>query len=286
MSRRLALTLLPLALLAAACIGGGGDSRDEVTQQEATDRPAAVSDPATHDVTQQEAAEPPAAISDSSTDEGESDAGDVLLDTVNPFQFLGGLNGQAISGEVDPNLKRALLEADDLPADFFSLGQFTFSLASDVSDVGEIEMVASQFISGDLAGGEFGAMVMSAVMAVPPEALDEFGDLNELKNLSQADLDALQAEAGQLGADFRLLDADGLGETGFAMHMEMDFSGLFGALGAAQEDAPFEGIAIDIYVFLRKEHLLMLMVMWPTDQPPGVDARNLAETMDGKAGAF
>ena len=283
MLRRLALVLLPLALLATACTAGGDDIADDATGPEATETPAAVSDPATDGATQEEAAEPPAAISDSSTDEGERAAADILSGALNPFQLLSSLGGESLSQEVDPALKAALLDADDLP-DFLPLGEFNISTPT---EYGAVEMAASMFVSGDLVSGEFGAMVMSGAMAIPQEALDELGDLNELKNLTEADLDALQAEAGLLGADFRLLDASGLGEDGFGMHMEMDFSGLLGGFGATEEDdVPFQGIAMDIYVFLRGEHVLILMMMWPTDQPPPADARDLAERMDAKAGAF
>ena len=40
-----------------------------------------------------------------------------------------------------------------------------------------------------------------------------------------------------------------------------------------------------MYMFLRGDRALMIMVMWPANQQPGVDGRALAETMDGKAAA-
>lgn len=268
MLRKLALIMLPVALLAAAC--SGGNEADDAAQAKPT-------------------SEPPAALRDTAVTEKEGGAGEVLFSTLNPFQFLGGIGGQPTSQEVDSSLKGALLDADDLPAEFVSMGEFTFSMPS---EYGAMEMAASQFASGDLTTGDFGAMVMSVVLALPPEAIDELGDLgdlSELDELTEADLDEMEAEAERFGMDFgdlRVLDASGLGDGGFGMHMEMDFGGLFEAFGAPEGDNPLAaGIAMDMYMFLRGERVLMAMVMWPADGSPGVDGRSLAETMDGKAAA-
>jgi hypothetical protein len=40
-----------------------------------------------------------------------------------------------------------------------------------------------------------------------------------------------------------------------------------------------------MYVFGRGDHMLMVMSMWPGGGPAPVDARALAEVMDGRAAA-
>lgn len=265
MLRKLALILLPLALLATAC--AGSDETDGTTQAEPT-------------------TQSPAAVRDTDPEASEGGTDDILFGTLNPFQFLGGIEGQAISQEVDPSLKGALLDPDDLPAEFLPMGEFTFSMPS---EFGAMEMAASQFVSGDLTSGDFSAMVMSAVIALPPEALDELGDLSELDELTEADLDKIKAGAEQFGmgfSDLRVLDASDLGDGGFGMHMAMDFGGLFEAFGAPEDDNPLAGgIAMDMYMFVHGERMLMAMVMWPADGSPGVDARGLAETLDERVAA-
>ena len=69
------------------------------------------------------------------------------------------------------------------------------------------------------------------------------------------------------------------------MHMTMDLGALLSAFGAPNDGSNpvASGIAIDMYLFVRGDHLLMTMVMWAADKAPGVDGRALAEVMDSKA---
>jgi hypothetical protein len=89
-----------------------------------------------------------------------------------------------------------------------------------------------------------------------------------------------------------VLDASGLGEGGLGLHMvmSMDLQALAEGFGAEMDEAMpseadflKEGIAFDMYVFLRGDHMLMVMSMWPGDGPAPVDAHDLAEVMDGRA---
>ena len=269
MLRRISLAFLPLAFLAAACIGGGSES---ATNERTTPEPISP---------------PPASTSDMDTLEPGSTS-DVLLSSLNPFQLLDSFGQQPTSQQVDPSLKAALLDADDLPAGFVSLGQSTLTIPG---DIGPMEMAASQFVIGDLEG-DFGGMVMSAVMSLPPEALAELGDLSDLEAAMQAEFSQGIAEAEQLGlslGDFRLLDASGLGDGGLGMHMEFDLGALLGELATAfdapAEEIPDAGFIIEMYMFLRGEQMLMIIVMESLGQSTGVDARELAETMDAKAAA-
>lgn len=269
MLRRISLAFLPLAFLAAACIGGGSES---ATNERTTPEPISP---------------PPASTSDMDTLEPGSTS-DVLLSSLNPFQLLDSFGQQPTSQQVDPSLKAALLDADDLPAGFVSLGQSTLTIPG---DIGPMEMAASQFVIGDLEG-DFGGMVMSAVMSLPPEALAELGDLSDLEAAMQAEFSQGIAEAEQLGlslGDFRLLDASGLGDGGLGMHMEFDLGALLGelatAFGAPAEEIPDAGFVIEMYIFLRGDRMLMIVVMESLGQSTGVDARELAETMDAKAAA-
>ena len=307
MLRRISLAFLPLALLAAACIGGGSES---ATDERATPEPTSPPSASTSDTDtvepggasdaslnpfqfldgpgQQPTSLPPASTSATYTMES-GGAVDALLSGLNPFQLLDSLGQQPFSQQVDPSVEAMLLDADDLPADFVPLGQFTLTIPS---DIGPMEIAASQFVIGDPGGEDFDALVMSAVMTLPPEALAELGDLSDLEAAAQAEFSQGIAEAEQLGlalGDFRLLDASGLGDGGLGMHMELDFGALLGelatALGAPEEEIPAAGFVIEMYMFLRGERMLMVIVMEPFGQSTGVDTRELAETMDAKAAA-
>ncbi len=269
MLRRIALILVPVALLAAAC-GGNGDS-DGADDGSDAGPTATVSEPTAEATTPADA---------TNGDEGRS-PGAALLGSVNPFELLGSIGDPSASADVDSSLKDPLLQASDLPSDYLPAGEFTFSMPT---EVGQADMAASMFAKGDLASQEVGPMVMSAVVALPPEALAELGDPSELDDLTEDELAELE-DLQEMGlGEINLLDGSGLGDGGLGMHMEMDFGGLFGALGAPEEDNQFAaGISMDMYVFLRGEHMLMVMVMWPTGESSGVDARDLAEIMDGRA---
>ncbi|MCH7511038.1 MAG: hypothetical protein IIB19_01605 [Chloroflexi bacterium] len=285
MLRRISLAFLPLALLAAACIGGGSESAtDERATPEPTSPPP-ISSSATY--TPEPTSPPPASISATDTVEP-GGAANALLEGLNPLQLLDSFGQQPTSQQVDPSLKAALLDADDLPAGFVSLGQSTLTIPG---DIGPMEMAASQFVIGDLEG-DFGGMVMSAVMSLPPEALAELGDLSDLEAAMQAEFSQGIAEAEQLGlslGDFQLLDASGLGDGGLGMHMELDFGALLDELATAfdapEEEIPAVGFVIEMYMFLRGEQMLIVIVMETLEQSTGVDARELAETMDAKAAA-
>jgi hypothetical protein len=277
MARKLAFLLLPLLLLLAACNSGGGNggSPTEVadppgSDAEATDDDAVATDEATPDDTDT-----------SSGDDGDTD-GDPFA-SLNPFDVLNSLDGSATMGTPDPTLAAALLTAGDLPGGFMDGGSFGMSMPT---EGGTVDLAMSMFMSGDIDSGEFDAMVMSAVMALPPEALAELE--GEDFALSDDDLDEIESMIGEtdLGVgigDIAVLDAAGLGDGGFGMHMTMDFAGLFGALGAPEEDNPFaDGISMDMFAFIDGDQMRMVIVMAPAGGSTGVDARDLAETMDAK----
>ncbi len=272
------ILILSVALFAAAC-GGGDPSGDvQLEPEDDTVYRIAPSDPAS----------PPASLLDADSDV--ADAGETLFGTLDPFQFVSGVAGEAVPGDVDPALKLALLDASDLPSEFVSFGDVGLVTPT---EFGGIETAASMFVGSDFLSGDFGAMIISAAIALPPEALDELGDLadlDELAGLTDADLRELMAGADQFGIEFRdlrALDASGLGQGGFGLHIEMSFGGLFEALAVPETDNLFTvGIAMEMYMFVRGEHALMLMVMLPAGESPAVDARDLAEIMDAKAGGL
>jgi len=274
--RKLALLLLPLALLAGACLGGGGGDGepdgDEGAQvgQDATDEAPEVT------------ATPESAEAD--LDGGGGGAGSLLGGSFNPLQLFSNISsgGQPSSGAADPDLKGALLAASDLPSGYTPFGEFSFSLPT---EYGNADMVANMFMSGDVLSGELGAMVMSAAIAAPPDALKELGDFSALSDISQSDLDQMTAAGGALGVQFRdvrLLDASGLGEGGAGIHMVLDMGELLSSFGGEGQANPFaSGMAMDMYMFGKGDTLLMLMVS-SADQSPDFDAKALAEKMDAK----
>jgi len=282
MLRKLAYLLLPLALLAAAC--SSGDNGDNGSASGAS-APTATAIAADIDASGGDDAQPTTVIGDGDTDTDGAGGGGALFSAINPLELLSAASsGQPSLGEADPSLQAALLTQDDLPGDFSSLGDFTYNVPS---ELGELRMAAAMFASGDVASDEFGAMVMSAAVALPPEALDELGDPSAWAEASEADLEDVRAALGETGvglSELSLLDASALGDGGVGMHMTMDLGALFGALGAPDDANPFaDGISTDMYMFLRGDRMLMTIVMWPAGAPSGVDGRALAERMDERA---
>lgn len=287
MFRRLVLILLPLALLAAACGGGSGGPgagapSDSSQEPPADGRDAIIvaddgGDGVQLDSSQgsSEAAGDTAAVSD--------DVEGNLFASFNPFDLLGTIGGVPASGEIDPNLGAVLLQPDDLPDEYASVTEFAFSTSS---DIGEIELAGRMFSTGDLESedlSDMGSMVMSGVMALPPEAVEELAGLANL----EAEFGQYQAEIQELGfGELHLLDAAGLGEGGVGIHMTLDFGGLLGDFASLDEESPPDvGISMDMYLIPRGDRMLMLMVMWPAGEPSGVDSRALVEIMDGRAAA-
>ncbi len=279
MLRKLGLVILPLALLVSAACGGGG-SKEEGAAAKATVEPAASRPAATATV-----ASAPTSVP--TKEAVVQSGGNPLFGSFSPFQMMGAGLGSSAGALVadDPTLSAVLLRAGDLPAGFQSMGSFTYDLPT---PQGNTRMAASMFVSGDVTSGELGAMVMSMAMALPPDALAQMGDLSQTSALTQADLDKINQEASASGLtlkDLRALDASGLGEESAAMHMAMDFGAMLDQLGGESAGAMPWGnaLAADMYMFLRGDRMMMVMVMWPDGQEAGADGAALAKVMDGRA---
>ena len=223
--------------------------------------------------------------SDTDAAAGGGETVSAVLDTFDPFSLmstLGSQPGAAPSGGAgDDAQKAALLEESDLPAGYSSFGEMSFTLPVEGSSG---TMAANMFARGDLAAGDFGAMVMSAALEGPPGALGDFG---QMANLTEDDIAEMQAALGQFGmsfSDFRLLDASGLGEGGMGMHLAMDFGGMFEQFGLpAEETPPFDAIVMEMYAFAKGERVYMVMVIWPDGADPGVSSRSLADALNARA---
>jgi hypothetical protein len=269
--RRIALLLFPLLLLGlAAC---GDDSGNGDNSPTSTSEPTAV---------QADTAPTDEATATEAGASSGSGAG-AVLGAFNPLTLLSSA-GQVGAGQPDPSLSSVLIQPADLPASFSPAGDFSNAFAS---EFGDAQMAANIFVSGDLASANFDAIVMSAALLLPQEALDELGDPAELSKLTDADLEPVRDSAGELGSlyrDLRVLDASGLGDGGTGMHIALDFGALLGVFGATEENSPFaEGISIDTYMFMVGDRMLVTLVMSPGSQGPSVDARALAETMESRA---
>ena len=258
----LALFLLAFALLTAAACGDNGDSNGDSDEP----APTAVED----------------ATDETSADDDAAGSGASVLGALNPLELLDSTD--ASPGAADPDLAAALLSSDDLPADYVSFGEFGITVPT---EYGDVPTAINMFFSGDIQSedlSDFNGMVMSAAMTLPPDAVSD-ADLEELAGLSEEDLAALEGELEgfeEFGS-FEILDASGLGDAGLGMHFDMDFAALFGAFGApAEEDGP-TGISADMYMFFHGDHAFLLMVMSPTGNDPGVDARDLADALNDNA---
>ena len=280
-----------LALFFAACSSGGdstGERRDEGVQPPGLTAvvPTSVPEP---------------------TVESPSD-GSGLEGALNPFSLLsgslfsaGGTAGlPAVTGQADPSLKPALLTLEDLPPGYTDLQPGGMSFSFD-TDQGSMSMAVSMFTKGEAADALPEATVMSGVVAMSGDLAEQWradferrGDPAELEREIQNALGAGQAMPGIDLKDVRVLDASGLGEGGIGLHMvmTMDLQAFAEGFGAEMdEDMPpeadmlKEGVAFDMYVFARGDHMLMVMSMWPGGGSGPVDARALAEVMDGRAAA-
>jgi hypothetical protein len=225
----------------------------------------------------------------------EAKAGGGLEDVFQPLSLMGGplfgasgdgLDMEGGSQNVDPELKAALLTAEDLPPGYSGLGgDIGYSMGM---PEGSVSMAARMFFEGDVMSGEPGSIVMSAVRAMPANALDEFdASIAKLEkmDLSPEGIEKMVGESGMQGMKFkelRLTKTPGLGEAGVNMYMVMDMSGAAGGLGA-EMGAYENGIAMDAYMFKRGGRVLMLVVMWPAGEQPDVDGLALAEVMDARA---
>jgi len=274
-----------LAFLLAACSGGGG----------AEDKGG--SGPTTAAAT--EVTEQPTSVVEEPTAESGSEGG-LFEGALNPFNLLSLSEGgmPASSGDADPALKAALLTSDDLPSGYSEMlpGGMSFSMET---GQGSVDMAASVFAKGEAATAFPDAMVMSAVLAGSGDfmtqsmaELDRYSDADALKREIEQAMGGSESMFGISFKEMRVLDASGLGEDGIGLHMvmSMDLEALVGGFGGETDQAMppeadllKEGIGFDMYVFTRGEHMLMLMVMWPGGGAAPVDARDLAEVMDGRA---
>jgi hypothetical protein len=260
------MLLLPVALLAAAACDDNNSNGSEATEE-----PTTVA-------TDAEAPEEP--TSEASNDDGDTGDESGVFGAVNPFNVLDGIGGAPANADVSPELEAALLTAGDLPEGFLDMGTFGYALPS---ELGEIQMAGSMFVGGDLMSGDFSAMVLSAAMDMPPEALEDL-DQFEITEDDLSEIEGLAGDAGALFSNLEILDASGLGDAGFGMHMTMDVGSLLGDLAASEPDNPFaDGISMDMYGFVQGDHLLMVMVMWPASQDSGVDGHDLAALMEAKS---
>ena len=158
-----------------------------------------------------------------------------------------------------------------------------------------MSMAASMFGLGEATDQFPQSMVMSGVVLASGDIMEQsFGELHrytdsdELEREIQNAIGGGEAMPGISFEDVRVLDASGLGDEGVGLHMVMamdlgQFAEEFGASMPPEADFMKEGLAFDMYVFRRGDHMLMVMSMWPGGGPAPVDARALAELMDSRA---
>jgi hypothetical protein len=286
-----------LVFLLAAC--SSGDTADERENDAAPPAATAVVEEPTAIV------EEPTALPEP-TVELESGGG-LLGGALNPLNLLslgsgGGSEGlPATAAEADPALKSTLLTLDDLPAGYSEPMPGGMSFSMDTGQ-GKVDMAASIFVKGEAMDAFPESMVMSAAILMSGDLMDEslaeierYADGSELEREIQEAMGG--AEAAMFGfaiEDVSVLDASGLGDEGLGLHMvmSMDLGQLAEGFGAdigeqvpPELDALKDGIAFDMYVFVRGDHLLMVMTMWPGQSSAAVDALDLAELMDGRAEA-
>jgi hypothetical protein len=272
-----------LAIFLTGC-GGGDDAMPwEKKGNEATAGATAAATTASNDDTES------TAVPTRESKSGETKSAVESLKTLSSSMFSGGslnLSGEAV--EVDPALTAALLTQEDVPTGFIGLGQ-DFNFASD-SPEGKMEVSMRMYAQGDVMSGEAGSILVSAAMSIASGSVDDFE--TALADLKEQDLtaDDLKEMAGELGGEgegvqiteFEMLKTSGLGDNSLGMHMVMDASAM-AAEGTEGLDAFKNGMAIDMYVFMKGERGYLLVNVLPADQPAGIDGLDLAKTMYSRA---
>jgi hypothetical protein len=290
--RKLLIAAGLLAIFVVAC-SSGSDTADQRENDSAPPAATAV-------------VEEPTALTEP-TVELASDGG-LLGEALNPLNLLSGsfFSGggsselPAVTGEADPALEAALLTLEDLPPGYSEPMPGGMSFSMDTGE-GKMDMAASVFSVGGEGDTFPESMVMSAVILMPGDLMEQslaeierYGDGAELEREIQNAMGGADNLFGVAFKDVRVLDASGLGEAGLGLHMvmSMDLKQLTEALGAeTDQQLPPEaellkdGIAFDMYVFVRGDHALMVMSMWPGPGPAPVDALDLAGLMDDRAEA-
>ena len=281
MLRKLAIVLGILVLFLTGC--GGGD--DAMPWEKNGDEPTAAA--TAEETAASNGDTEPTAEPTQESESGDAESAVESLKTLSSSMFSGGslnLSGEAV--EVDPALTAALLTQEDVPSDFIGLGQ-DFNFASD-SPEGKMEVSMRMFAQGDVMSGAAGSILVSAAMSIAPGSLDDFE--TALADLKGQDLtaDDLKEMAGELGGEgvqiteFEMLKTSGLGDKSLGMHMVMDASAM-AAEGTEGLDAFKNGMAIDMYVFMKGERGYLLVNVLPADQPAGVDGLDLAKKMYSRA---
>jgi hypothetical protein len=285
--RKLVVVLGLLAVFLVACTSGGngaGERRDEGAQQPG---PTAVAPTGVAEPT-------PESSADGGALEGAFSPISLLSGSL--FSGAGASGLPAASGEADPALKAALLTMEDLPSGYTELQPGGISFSFD-TDQGSMSMAASMFVQGEAVDQFPDSMVMSAVMVASGELLEQ--SLSELQGYTdtselERQIEEAMGSGGNLFGisfkDLRVLDASDLGDGGVGLHMVMtmdleQFTQDFGASTPPEAEFLKDGLAFDMYVFGRGDHLLMVMSMWPGGGTAPLDARALAEVMDERAGA-
>jgi hypothetical protein len=276
MLKKLAMILGMLLIVLAAACGSDKEPASDKAQNDTT--PAATKAAPTKEATEEVVA---------TEEPGGGDAAGAL----ESLSFLtGGMFGGAQAGSpeaADPELASMLIADTDLPTTFASVGgDIGFSMTM---PEGEVTMAMRTFVEGDPNASEMTPTIVSAAMAMPPAALDEFDtQLAQLDKVSPEDIEKAMGGTSTMGIEFKELSVEkiGLGEGGVSMHMVMDMSGMLEGLGDLVPEGT-EGIptslSFDMYIFKKGDVALMAIAMLPPDAESPVDVESLAEIMESKA---
>jgi hypothetical protein len=283
MFKKLALIAgMLLVVLAVAC-GSDKESTSDKTQNDST--PAATKKATKAAPTKE------ATVEVVATEEPDGDDGD-SAGSLESLSFLtGGMFGGAETGSpeaADPELANMLIASTDLPNTFASVGgDMGFSMTM---PQGEVKMAMRTFSQGDPNASEMTPTIVSAAMAMPPAALEEFdSQLAELDEMTTEDIQEAMGGSSVMGIEFKELSVEkvSLGDGGISMHMVMDMSAMLEELGdLIPEDeaaAMPTSFGFDMYIFKVGDVVLMAMSMLPPDTGSPVDVESLAAIMESKA---
>jgi hypothetical protein len=201
--------------------------------------------------------------------------------------MLGAPDTTLPAGEAAPALAALLLEESDLPPGYGS-SNADWGSTVDLSE-GQMRLASRDFMEGGWSAEEMGIMVTSVVIAVPNAALDRFvSGLDELDRASTEDLEDALAVTDEQGPfwDFAVEKVPDLGEGGMSLHVVEDMSNAVEGiedLDAAGMGRFKNGMAFDMYVFRRGEHLLLVFTLSPAGEATTLDSLALARIMDKRA---
>lgn len=257
------LIILAFAVIAVACGGGGNDGAESRT---------ATSDGVSGTATSDDVSGTATTVSGTPTSPTAT-APCVAAYELNPVELFDHSRLSESDGGGYPGLGDPLLNATDVPSGYVELANRNFVVSS---ACGPIEISLTVLV--DVNSVDEQVAVIGSIAVGLPESVLTGGYEGE-------GLLAVNEDVGFVHV-LGPLDASGLGEVAAGFDVAVEVALLLDPYPLPFEPSPIDSLVGEAYVFLRGDRLLQLIALWPQEQEqPPVNARELAQLMDGRAAA-